>query len=81
VLDDPANKDKVVLVKDLPAKSAASSAILTSADGRTTLTVKQGDTFSWPTEQGSTYKVIDLRAEQAVVQEIETGKMWTIPKP
>ena len=81
VLGDPASKEKVVLVKDMPARSAASSAILTSADGRTTLTVKQGETFSWPSEEGSTYKVLDLRAEQAVVQEVETGKMWTIPKP
>lgn len=80
VLADPSTPEKVILVKDMPARSAASSAVLTSSDGRTTLTVKQGDVFQWPTEEGTSYKVIDLRPEQVVVQEVESRKMWTIPQ-
>lgn len=80
VLEDPATREKLVLVKDLPARTAATSAVLTSLDGATTLTIHEGDTFTWPEEQGSTYKVIDLRADQVVVQQLETKKMWTIPR-
>jgi len=79
-LDDPTSKERVVLVKDMPAKSAASSALLISPDRQTSVTVKQGDVFAWPGEQGKSYKVIDLRTEQAVVQEMGTKKMVTIPR-
>jgi hypothetical protein len=79
-LEDPASKERVVLVKDMPARTAGSNAVLTSEDGTTTLTVKVGDTFQWPSEPGATYKVIDLREDQVVVQQLETQKMWTVPK-
>ncbi len=78
-LENPTTKEKVVLVKDLTSKSAATSAVLTSADG-TTMTVRQGEEFTWPSEKGATYKVIDLRADQVVVQEVVSKRMWTIPK-
>lgn len=79
VLSDPATKERITLVKDLPARSSASFALLTSEDGNTTRKVRQGETFPWP-EGGPTYKVVDLREDQVVVQEVETGKMWTIPR-
>lgn len=79
-LEDPATKERVVLVKDLPARTAGSTAVLASADGATTVTVKVGETFQWPGEENANYKVIDLRADQVVVQQVETGKMLTIPK-
>lgn len=78
-LDDPATSEKVMLIKNLPAKSAASRAMLTSPDGATTISVKQGEVFAWPGEAGS-YKAIDLRADQVVIQEVETKKMWTVPR-
>ncbi len=78
-LSDPATKQKVVLVKDMISKSGATSAVLTSADG-TMMKVRQGETFTWPSEKGATYKVIDLRADQVVVQEVVSKRMWTIPK-
>ena len=80
VLDDPASKEKLVLVKDLPVKTSATSATLISPDGKTTLKVKEGETFAWPGEAGATYKVVDLREDQVVVKQIETGVMLTIPK-
>jgi rhodanese-related sulfurtransferase len=78
-LDDPTTNAKVVLVKDMPARSAASYAVLTSADG-TSVKVHPGETFAWPTTNGGTYKVIDLRIDQAVVQDVATRQMWTIPR-
>ncbi len=79
-LDDPSTKEHVLLVKDMPAKSATSYAVLTSPDRQTTITVKQGDVFQWPGNPGGSYKVLDLRPDQAVVQQIETKKMFTIPR-
>ncbi len=79
-LEDPATKERVALVKNMPARSPASYAVLTSPNGKTTLTVRQGDTFNWPSDAGVTYKVIDLRADQVVLQHVETGGMVTVPK-
>ncbi|MDB6154092.1 MAG: hypothetical protein JWL90_2545 [Chthoniobacteraceae bacterium] len=78
-LEDPATKAKVVLVKDMPARSAASYAVLTAGSG-VTMKVHQGDVFNWPAQNGTAYQVIDLRADQVVIQEVETQRVWTIPK-
>ena len=79
-LEDSSTKETVVLMKDLPAKTSASYAVLVSPDGKTNLKVRKGDTFSWPAEQGTTYRVLDLSQDQAVLQQIETKKTWTIPR-
>ena len=78
-LDDPQSKEKIVLVKDLPTRSTKSYAVLISPDRQTSVSVKQGATFVWPSEPNVTYKVIDLRPEQAVIQQVDTKKMFTIP--
>lgn len=80
ILDDPETKEQFVLMKDLPAKTKATSAILTSIDGQTTLKVKEGQTFTWPDEPGVSYKVVELRGEQVIIQQLETRAMITIPK-
>ncbi len=79
-LEDASTKETVVLMKDLPAKTSASYAVLVSPDGKTNLKVRKGDTFTWPAEQGTTYRVLDLSQDQAVLQQIETKKTWTIPR-
>lgn len=79
-LEDSSTKEKIVLVKDLPAKTSASYAVLVSTDGKTTLTVHHGDVFTWPTEPGATYKVVDMSQDQVVLRQIENKKMWTIPR-
>jgi hypothetical protein len=78
--EDTSTKETVLLRKNLPAKTAASYAVLVSPDGKTNLKVHKGDTFTWPAEQGATYKVIDLSQDQAVLLQIETKKTWTIPR-
>jgi hypothetical protein len=75
---DAEKKGRVVLVKDVSARSEASTAVLVAADGEE-LVVRQGETFEWPSQSGARYRVVDLRAQQAVVREVEAGRMWTIP--
>jgi hypothetical protein len=79
-LEDSSTKEHIILRKDLPAKTAATYAVLESPDGKTTLKVRKGDVFTWPAEQGATYKVVDLSQDQVVLQQIETKKMWTVPR-
>ena len=79
-LTDNESNQRTVLMKNLPTRTGDSFAELTSADAAKTLKVKQDETFKWPDENGATYKVIDLRADQVVVQDLATRKMWTIQK-
>ena len=67
----------------MPARTSATHAVLVSPDGRTSITVKQGETFEWPgngSEPGAHYTVVDMSDDQVVVQEVENRKMWTIPR-
>ena len=79
-LADSTTKEKVVLMKDLPAKTSASYALLSSPDGKTSLKVHHGDIFTWPGETGVTYKVVDIGRDQVVLEQVENKKMWTIPR-
>lgn len=79
-LTEVETKERAMLMKDLPTRTGESFAELTSEDGQTTIRVKPDQTFLWPPESGQAFKVIDLRADQIVVQEVATRKMWTIPK-
>jgi hypothetical protein len=79
VLEDGGTKERLTLVKDMPARTANSYAVLTAADGKT-VKVKQGDTFQWPGDDTASYKVIDLREDQVVLQQVEDKKMWTVPR-
>jgi hypothetical protein len=78
-LENLATREKVVLVKDLPARSSASYAVLTSEKGEA-VKVRQGEQFSWPEEPSLAYVVIDLRADQVIVQEIGSKQVWTLSK-
>jgi len=80
MLENTGSKEKISLVKDLPTKTSASYAVLTSAKGSETITVRRGDTFNWPGEKDVTYKVLDLGSDQVVLQEVESGKTWTVNK-
>jgi hypothetical protein len=78
-LEDTSTKQRVDLVKDMPARSSASYAILAAPDGGKTVTVHDGETFSWG-EPPVSYKVKDLRAEQVILEEVATRKIVTVPK-
>jgi hypothetical protein len=79
-LENPETKERVTLVKGMPARTSATHAVLASPDGKTTLTVRQGETFEWPGAPGTHYTVVDMSADQIVVQQVDTRKMWTIPR-
>lgn len=79
-IEDSSTHETIFLMKDLPAKTSATYAVLVSPDGKTNLKVRKGDVFTWPAEQGTTYKVLDLSQDQAVLLQIETKKTWTIPR-
>lgn len=82
-LEDQTTKERVTLVKGMPARTAATHAVLTSPDGSTSITVRQGETFEWPGasgEPGTHYTVVDMSDDQVVVQQVETQRMWTIPR-
>ncbi len=79
-LEDASTKEKINLLKDLPARTSATYAVLASPDGKTTMKVRKGDVFSWPAEEGTHYKVIDLSQDQAVLLQMEQNKTWTIPR-
>lgn len=80
-LEDSSTKEKYVLTGNLPAKTSASFAVLVTNDGKSTLKVHHGDVFTWPTEGGTNYKVIDMSQDQVVLQQVDNKKMWTIPRP
>ncbi|RYD61403.1 MAG: hypothetical protein EOP84_35780, partial [Verrucomicrobiaceae bacterium] len=44
MLEDPATNEVMRLVKDMPARSTSSNAVLVSGDGKTSVTVHQGET-------------------------------------
>lgn len=72
--------ERATLMKELPTRTGDTFAELVSVDGSVSMRVHEGETFRWPDATGPEYKVMDLRAEQAVVQEVATRRMWTIPK-
>ena len=78
-LENPSTKEKVDLVKGMTTRFAASSALLTSRDGTHTITVHQGDTFQWASA-GPSYEVVDLRAQQVILQQEDTKEMLTVRK-
>jgi hypothetical protein len=71
VLDDPDTKEKFVLIKDLPARASATSALLTSIDGKTTLKVKEGQVLPGRMNRVYSY-VVELRGAQVIVQQLDT---------
>ena len=79
-LEDTSTKERVTLLKDLPAKTSATYAVLASEDRKTVVKVHAGEVFAWPGEPGVTYRVVDLGRDQVVLQQQETRKLWTLPR-
>jgi len=79
-LTDAESQDRIVAVKDLPTRTSATYATLTDPEGKTTIKVREGDVFQWPSEPDASYKVIDLRKEQVIVKDEKSGTTVTIPR-
>lgn len=80
-LEDAATPgQKIDLVKDMPTRSSNSYALIAAKGSDATITVKQGEIFEWPGEKNTHYRVVDLRNDQVILEQIENKKMWTVPK-
>ncbi len=78
-LENPETKETVFLVRDLPARSSQTHAVIAGADGREQR-IHFEEEFTLVAFPGKKFKVIDLRADQVVVQEVGGKAVLTIPK-
>ena len=78
-LENPETNESVVLVKDLPARSSETHAVLVGADG-VEQKVHVDETITLPGQKGKKFKVLEVRPDQVVVEELESRRPLTIPK-
>jgi hypothetical protein len=79
MLENPETKETVFLMRDLPARSSQTHAVIAGTDG-SEQKVHFDETFTIASHPGKQFKVIDLRADQVVVQEVGGKAVFTIPK-
>ena len=78
-LENPDTKESVVLIRDLPARSSETHAVLTGPGGYEKK-VRVDDVIELPGEKGKQFKVLELRPDQVVVEEMGARRPLTIPK-
>ncbi len=78
-LENPETKEEVTLVRDLPARSSETHAVLRLADG-SEMKVHTDEVIELPGQKDKKFKVIELRPEQVVIEEMGTRRPLTIPK-
>ncbi len=78
-LENPQTKETVILIRDLPARSSETHAVLAGPNG-VEQKVKVDDVISLPGQGSKKFKVVDLRPDQVIVEDIESKKPMTIPK-
>jgi len=79
VLENSTTKESVVLIRDLPARSSETHAILVGPDG-VEQKVHVDEVITLPGQKDKKFKVLELRPDQVVVEEIGTRRPLTIPK-
>lgn len=78
-LENPETKETVFLVRDLPARSSQTHAVISGADG-VEQKIHYDQEFTLVAFPGKKFKVVDLRADQVVVQVVGEKTTLTIPK-
>ncbi len=78
-LENPDTKERVVLVRDLPARSSETHAVITGADGAEQK-VRLDETITLPGQGEKKFKVLELRQDQVVVEELASKRPMTIQK-
>lgn len=78
-IENSDTKESVVLIRDLPARSNETHAILTGPGG-VEQTVHVDEVIQLPGQKDKKFKVLELRPDQVVIEEIGTRKPLTIPK-
>jgi hypothetical protein len=78
-LENVGTKEMIVLIRDLPARSSETHAVVVGPNGQEKK-VHLDDTTEIPGMPGRQFKVIELRPDQVLVEEIGTKRALSIPK-
>jgi hypothetical protein len=78
-LENSDTKEVVVLIRDLPAKSSETHAVITGPGGAEKK-VHLDETVELPGMPGRQFKVLELRGDQVLVEELSTKRALAIPK-
>lgn len=78
-LMNPQTKEKVILVRDMPARSSETHAVVVGADG-IEQKIHVDEIVTLPGQGSRKFKVLELRSDQVVVEELGTKRPLTIPK-
>jgi hypothetical protein len=78
-LENSDTNETVVLIRDLPARSSETYAVISATDG-TEKKVHTDEVVELPGQKGKKFKVLELRPEQVVIEELGTRNTLTIPK-
>jgi hypothetical protein len=78
-LENVGTKETVVLIRDLPARSSDTHAVVVGPNGDEKK-VHLDETVEIPGMPGRQFKVIELRADQVLVEEIGSKRSLSIPK-
>jgi hypothetical protein len=78
-LENVGTKEMVVLIRDLPARSSETHAVVVGPNGEEKK-VHLDETVEIPGIPGKQFKVIELRADQVLVEEIGSKRALSIPK-
>jgi hypothetical protein len=78
-LENSDTKESVVLIRDLPARSSETHAVLVGPGG-VEQKVHVDEVIELPGQKGKQFKVLELRPDQVVVEEMGAKRPLTIPK-
>lgn len=78
-LINPQTKENVILVRDMPARSSETHAVVVGADG-IEQKIHVDEIVTLPGQGSRKFKVLELRSDQVVVEELGTKRPLTIPK-
>lgn len=78
-IENPETKESVVLIRDLPARSSETHAVLVGPGG-VEQKVRVEEVIQLPGQKDKRFKVLELRPDQVVVEEIGARRPLTIPK-
>lgn len=78
-LENTATKETVVLIRDLPARSSETHAVVVGPNGQEKK-VHLDETVELPGMPGRQFKVMELRGDQVIVEDLATKSVLSIPK-
>jgi hypothetical protein len=78
-LENTQTKEMVTLIRDLPARSSETHAVVVGPNGEEKK-VHLDETVELPGMPGKQFKVIELRADQVLVEEVGSHRALSIPK-